>query len=86
MANSVLNELAREYNMNVKGLCATDVVDRIPVRIMINQYPRAAVACDQAYYNKIKSQIPGGYASYQNGQVHIDIGPLDVASPDCTLR
>lgn len=73
MANSVLNELAREYNMNVKGLCATDVVDRIPVRIMINQYPRAAVACDQAYYNKIKSQIPGGYASYQNGQVFFTI-------------
>ena len=73
MANSVLNELAREYNMNVKGLCATDVVDRIPVRIMINQYPRAAVACDQAYYNKIKSQIPGGFASYQNGQVFFTI-------------
>jgi len=73
MANSILNELAREYNMNVKGNCATDVVNRIPVRIMISQYARAAVACDRDYYNKIKSQIPGGFASYENGQVFFTI-------------
>ncbi len=73
MANSILNELAREYNMNVKGNCATDVGNRIPVRIMISQYARAAVACDRDYYNKIKSQIPGGFAAYENGQVFFTI-------------
>ncbi|MBO4425887.1 MAG: hypothetical protein J5776_02660 [Clostridiales bacterium] len=73
MANSVLDELAREYGMKVKGTCATDVVNRIPIRITMSQYARAAVACDQAYYNKIKSQIPGGFVTYQNGQAFFTI-------------
>ncbi|MBR5359236.1 MAG: hypothetical protein IK128_08505 [Clostridiales bacterium] len=73
MANGVLDELAREYNMKVKGNCATDVVGRIPVRITLSQYARAAVACDQAYFNKIKPRIPGGYVTYANGQAFFTI-------------
>ena len=73
MANSILTQLAREYNLKVKGLFATDVVDRIPVRLSVNQYVRAAVVCDRAYYDKIKSQIPGGFASYEHGQVFFTV-------------
>ncbi|MCR5616649.1 MAG: hypothetical protein K6F45_10850 [Saccharofermentans sp.] len=69
MADTVISLLAREYGLRVKGNCATDVVDRIPVRIILSQYATASVHCDQAYYNKIRPQIPGGFASYQNGQV-----------------
>lgn len=71
--NSILAELSREYGLKVKGLFATDVVDGIPVRLSVNQYVRAAVVCDKAYYDKIKSQIPGGFASYQGGQVFFTV-------------
>ena len=73
MANSIMTQLAKEYDLKVKGLFATDVVDGIPVRLSVNQYVRAGVVCDKAYYDKIKAQIPGGFASYEGGQVFFTV-------------
>ncbi len=72
--NSVLAELNREFGVTVKGNFATDVVEGIPVKIsFLNNYAKAGVVCSQDYYQKIKSEIPGGFASYQNGQVAFTI-------------
>ena len=71
--DNILTTLKKEFGISVKGNFGTDVVDGVPVRITINQYARASVICTYEHYNSIRSQIPGGFASYQNGHVMFPI-------------